>query len=94
MAERAGKFREVLAADVPQARQALRKLLAEPLQFTPVVVGSRKAYTFAGQTRVGALLAPAYIGVASPRGRDCIPVLRGLSTLVRGGHRVGCPRGN
>jgi len=79
--ERANKFRELLAADVPQARQALRKLLAEPLQFTPVVVDGKKAYTFEGKTRVGTLLSPAYIGVASPRGRELIPILRGISRV-------------
>ena len=52
-----------------QAQQALRKLLLEPMVFEPVVAADgKKAYRITGKTRVGALLDPSHIGMASPRG--------------------------
>jgi hypothetical protein len=58
------------------ARQALRKLLAEPMRFEPVVAEGRKTYKIIGKTKVGALLDPNYIEMASPRGVESIPTLR------------------
>jgi site-specific DNA recombinase len=66
--QRVGKFKDLLYDHVPLARQALRKLFADPLQMDPVVINGRKTYTFKGQTRLGALLDPVYLEVASPRG--------------------------
>ena len=59
---------DLIYADVPVARQALRKLLAEPMRFSPVTRGGRKTLTFEGSIKVGTLVDPVYIGVASPRG--------------------------
>ena len=63
-----GRFKVLVYGDVPVARQALRKLLAEPIQFTPVMRDGRKTYSFEGKTRLGMLLEPGYIELASPRG--------------------------
>ncbi len=52
-----GRFRELMAGDIPRARQAIRKLLAEPLTFIPVVVEGRKTYTFEGRMRIGPLFS-------------------------------------
>ncbi len=69
--ERMGKFKDLIYDDVPKARQALRKLLEEPLRFIPIERDGRNTYAFEGKTRVGALLAADplfYREVASPRG--------------------------
>jgi DNA repair exonuclease SbcCD ATPase subunit len=63
-----GRFTELLHGDIPLARQALRKLLAEPMQFQPVVRQGCKTYSFSGVTKVGALLDPDYIGGTPPCG--------------------------
>jgi hypothetical protein len=51
-----------------RARQVLRKLLAEPMRFEPVVADGRKTYRISGNMKVGALLDPNYTAMASPRG--------------------------
>ncbi|MHB8258618.1 MAG: hypothetical protein ACYDE0_15575 [Acidiferrobacterales bacterium] len=66
--DRIGRFRDLLHDEVPLARQVLRKLLVEPITFKPVVANGRKTYAFKGKTRVGPLLDPGYIGMASPMG--------------------------
>ncbi|MEW8051322.1 MAG: recombinase family protein [Candidatus Thiodiazotropha sp.] len=66
--DRIGRFKGLVYSDVPLARQALRKLLVEPIEFRPVVLNGRKTYSFEGKTRIGALLDPGYIAMASPRG--------------------------
>src|SRR5258708_3541092 len=76
--ERLGRFKDLLLGDVPVARQALRKLLPEPLGITPVTVDGRRTLSFEGVTTLGplldlALLPPAYKGLASPTGFE--PVL-------------------
>ena len=48
----AGQFSELMHSDVPRARQALEKLLAGPITFTP----NGECYTFKGETRIGPLL--------------------------------------
>ena len=68
LSKRAARFAETLLADVPRARQALRELLVGPLTFRPVVVDGKKTYAFEGRTKVGVLLDPLYLEVASPRG--------------------------
>jgi hypothetical protein len=71
--EQIGKFDELIHSDVPIARQALRKLLAGPIAFSPVVRDGRKGYELEWNTKIGALLPhPTYIGVASPRGFEAV----------------------
>ncbi len=76
-----GRFKELVYGDVPVARQALRKLLAEPIQFTPVTRDGRKTYSFKGITRLGVLLEPGYIELASPRGAQELPALRVVRSI-------------
>jgi hypothetical protein len=67
--ERLGRFRGLLLEDVPVARQALRKLLAEPLKVFPAVVEGRRTLRFEGSTTLGPLFdTGVYKGLASPRG--------------------------
>ena len=67
--EQVGKFDELIHSDVPIARQALRKLMAGPIAFSPVLRDGRKGYALKWETKIGVLLStPTYIGVASPRG--------------------------
>ena len=69
LAERIGKFRELMRSDAPIARQALRKLLLpKSLRFFPDVAEGRKTMRFEAKTTAGALLDPRYIEMASPRG--------------------------
>jgi hypothetical protein len=77
-----GRFRDLIRGDIPVARQALRKLLAEPMRFEPVVAEGRKTYKITGKTKVGALLDPNYIAMASPRGRHLIPQLQVASETI------------
>ncbi len=76
--ERLGRFEELLLGDVPVARQALRKLLPEPLKIAPVTIKGHRTLSFEGVTTLGplldlALLPSAYKGLASPTGFE--PVL-------------------
>jgi hypothetical protein len=69
LAERATKWREVLAGDTPLARQALRALMAGPIWFSPL----RNGYHLRGSTRLGALWPEdaelsTSVKMASPRG--------------------------
>jgi ssDNA-binding Zn-finger/Zn-ribbon topoisomerase 1 len=66
--ERLRRFEELLLGDVPLARQALRRLLIEPLRIAPVTVQGRRTLRFEGATTLGPLLDPSYKGWASPRG--------------------------
>ena len=59
--ERLGRFKDLVYADVPLARQALRKLLAGHIVCTPE--GRMR-----GETMVGPLFGPIDLAVASPRG--------------------------
>ena len=66
---RLDRFRDLLLGDVPLARQALRKLLPEPLKVFPAVVEGRRTLRFEGATTLGPLFDPeVYKGLASPRG--------------------------
>ena len=67
--ERLARFRDLLMGDVPVARQALRKLLPEPLTVRPAVVEGRRTLRFEGVTTLEPLFDPGvYKGLASPRG--------------------------
>jgi DNA invertase Pin-like site-specific DNA recombinase len=63
---RLGKFQDLLRGNVPVARQALRKLLPEPLRMAPVTVDGRRTLGFEGRTVLGPLLAPVHISLGSP----------------------------
>ncbi len=58
-------FGELINDNVPRARQALRKLLEGPIWVKPE---DGKGYAFRGETKLGALLPPDYVTLASPRG--------------------------
>ena len=71
--ERLTRFDALLLGAVPVARQALRKLLPEPLKITPATADGRRTLSFEGVTVLGPLLdpsptQPASKGLASPRG--------------------------
>jgi hypothetical protein len=67
--ERLGRFKDLLLGDVPVARQALRKLLPEPLKVLPAFTGGRRTLRFEGDTLLGPRLRHGvYKGLASPRG--------------------------
>jgi hypothetical protein len=63
-----GRFRELLLGDVPLARQALRKLLPQPLKVFPAVVEGRRTLRFKGSTTSALSLRPAFIKVCRPHG--------------------------
>ena len=63
-------------------RMTVRKLLAEPMRFEPVVENGKKTYKITGKTKVGVLLDPNYIAMASPRGGHLIPQLRTTSDVI------------
>jgi hypothetical protein len=58
---RMGKFQELVYADVPLARQALRKLLAGPIKCTPVVRDGRRDYAIRGEAKLENLLPGASV---------------------------------
>ena len=64
--QRLGEFDDLIRADVPLARQALRKLLDGPITFEPAAEG----YLFRGRTKVGALISKAYIGMVPRKGLE------------------------
>jgi hypothetical protein len=67
--DRLTRFRGLLLGDVPVARQAIRKLLPEPLKMSPAFVGGRRTLRFEGATTLGPLFdTGVYKGLASPRG--------------------------
>jgi hypothetical protein len=57
------RFRELVRSDLPLARQALRRLPPEPVEFVPTGYGIE----LRGKVGPGDLF-PACLGVASPRG--------------------------
>ena len=61
---RMDQFGDLLHDNVPRARQALDKLLDGPIWVKPRASG----YELKGQTRLGALLPPTSVTLASPRG--------------------------
>ena len=68
MLERMAKFHDLMHSDIPLARQAFRKLLNGPVKCVPVIRDGRKDYAVQGETRLGALLTPASVTLASRRG--------------------------
>jgi site-specific DNA recombinase len=66
--ERLGRFEELLLADVPLARQALRKLLVGRIEFRPEERDGARHYHLRWGLSVKPLIDEGYIGVASPRG--------------------------
>ena len=66
--QRLRRFPELLHGDVPVARQALRKLLPEPLRIRPVTADGRRTLGFEGTTVLGPLFDPTHKGWATPRG--------------------------
>jgi len=60
MVERMGEFRTLLRADVPTAREALRKLIGDqPIRCVPIMWQGRKDFGIRGETQFGALLSSA-----------------------------------
>jgi site-specific DNA recombinase len=66
--ERISRFKELLDKDVPVARQALRKLLPQPLTISPAMVDDRRTLRFEGVTTLGPLFDPAFIKAWRPHG--------------------------
>jgi hypothetical protein len=62
------RFEGLLLGDVPLARQALRRLLVEPLRIAPATVEGRRTLRFEGTTTLGPLLDASHKGWASPPG--------------------------
>jgi hypothetical protein len=67
---RMGKFQDLMHADVPLARQALRKLLVGPIKCTPVIRDGRRDYTIRGETKLGALLPTASVTLVPRKGLE------------------------
>ncbi len=68
--EQMGRFKDLIYSNVPLARQALRKLLAGPIYFAPVVrlEDRRRTFHFEGNVDAGPLLDRTLTTLASPRG--------------------------
>jgi hypothetical protein len=67
---RMGKFQELVYADVPLARQALRKLLSRPIKCTPVIRNGKKDYQVRGEAKLENLLAGASVGLVPRKGLE------------------------
>jgi hypothetical protein len=63
---RLNEFDGMITADVPLARQALRKLLDGPISFEATPEG----YVLRGSTKIGALFPPGYIAVVPRKGLE------------------------
>ncbi len=60
MAGQLSRFGDLLRGNVPRARQALKKLLVDRVEFAPVDAGGgRRTYAFTGELAYGALLCEA-----------------------------------
>jgi hypothetical protein len=66
--EQVKQYRDLLHDNVAVARQVLRKLLHGPIHFVPEVREGRKTFRFYGETKLGPLLDPTFMKMASPRG--------------------------
>ncbi|MBI4290574.1 MAG: hypothetical protein HY661_03735 [Betaproteobacteria bacterium] len=66
--ERLVDLHGLLKSDIPLARQALRKLLADRISFRPVERNGARGYDLSWKIVTGALLSDSYISLASPRG--------------------------
>ena len=58
-----GDWRRLLRGAVPEARQILRALIQDRIDFTPEVQGSRRLYRYEGTFSVG----PLFNGVIDPQ---------------------------
>ena len=67
---RLGKFQELMHADVPLARQALRKLLVGSIKCTPVVRHGRRDYAIRGETKLEGLLPGASVTLVPRKGLE------------------------
>ena len=86
--ERLARFRDLLLGDVPVARQALRKLLPEPLRVFPAVVEGRRTLRFEGATTHGPLFdTEVYEGLASPRRTAAKPAIKFVRKVYLKGFR-------
>lgn len=56
VAGRLARFSDLLKGNVPRARQALKKLLADRMEGTPTEVDGQRVYRFTGELRYGAVL--------------------------------------
>jgi len=66
--DRLARYRELLHANTPVARQALRRLLPQPLRIRPVTVDGRNTLAFEGETVLGPLVEPLHVGTWRPHG--------------------------
>jgi hypothetical protein len=77
----------LLTRDVPRGREALRTLLAGPLQFTPIVEPRRRGYRFTGTVALGRVIE----GVITDESAGSGGVPNGSGTIFR--NRLGCAVG-
>jgi hypothetical protein len=72
VAEQLRRFAGLLQGNVPRARQLLKKLLADRVEFSPVDAGDgRRAYAFTGQLSYGAAIREIIFATGS-RGGPCL----------------------
>jgi hypothetical protein len=67
---RMAKFQDLMQADVPLARQGLRKLLGGPIKCTPVIRNGRRDYAIRGEAKLGALLPTASVTLVPRKGLE------------------------
>ena len=66
--EQLGRFAALLRGNIPRARQALKKLLVDRVDFSPVDSGTgRKTYRFRGELNYGAVLQGSGIYAGCPQ---------------------------
>src|SRR5437016_4626200 len=80
--ERLAQFDGLLHADVPLARQALRRIIAGRIEFRPTDRGDERGYRLRWSLVTSALI-DGYIGVVSPRGFEpLLLAVKGRSRLI------------
>ena len=67
---RMGKFQDLMHADIPLARQALRKLLVGYIKCTPIIRDGRRDYAIRGETKLGALLPTVSVTLVPRKGLE------------------------
>jgi len=76
--EQLGRFEELLKGNVPRARQALKKLLAKEVTFTPIQLeNGKRSFEFRGELSYGAILREVVSMHKIPLGirtRGCQPL--------------------
>jgi len=69
IAAQLSRFAELIRGNIPRARQALRKLLVDPIDFTPVTTDDgEQTYAFKGELTYGAVLQEVIYMRGVPRG--------------------------